>query len=398
MKIFHCRQADLALISDWNTLGAALDVRPNVLAWVLKERNGMQRRIQLGKRTVYQSGPALLGIQNRLVMLFEPLQEALPGKDAILAYRRGQSFVKTLKGMTGSSLLITGDVRGFYDHIYLGHLQNTLSAMGFTPTGARLAARYCVVRNGSRQSLQQGSPASPVLSNLVGAKYFDEPIRAWLAREHPNLDVTYLRYCDNLALFVRGEVPVGFAAAYKSAVRVLLAEHGFTTHDWRTISDSHPKQHQQFLGIVLNKQARLERSRIDEMRAILFNCCLHGWDQEGRRFFFDKGLACGEEIEAMAGSAVRRKFCRILRGHLAYINPVNAKQGLWLKKLFAAATALDALHPKNVLSAEPALTAIQSYRNSQESLEAYLGRVMTMAGQAMEELEERVRAATTRTD
>lgn len=397
MKILHCQEADLALISDWHTLGAALDVRANVLAWALRERHRMQRRIRLGKRTVYQSSPALLSIQTRLVTLFEPLQEALPGKEAILAYRRGASFVTSLKGMAGSSLMITGDVRGFYDHVYLGHIEATLAELGFTHTGARLVGRYCVVRNGRHQSLQQGSPASPVLSNLVGARYFDVPIRAWLKREYPNLDMTYLRYCDNLALFVRGEVPDGFAAAYKGAVRALLAEHGFATHDWRTVSDSHPKLNQKFLGLVLNKEARLDRARIDELRAILYNCCFSGFAEEGRRYLFDKGLLRGGEIEDMEAGTVRRKFRQILRGHLAYINPVNAKQGLWLQKLFAAADILDHYQTESIVTRDVVRAAVRSYRNRDESLEVYTGRVAVAAKQAEEEVEALARTLMART-
>ena len=284
MRCRHVPAQARSLIGDWYTLAAALDVLPHILAWTLRERRKMQRPIRLKKRVVYQSAPALLYVQNRLTTLIAPLVDELPDEDAILAYRQGRSYMSALKQQAGAKLLIHTDVRHYYDHVRLGHIEAALTELGFSPAGARLVGRYCVVNTRQGQTLQQGSPVSPALSNLVGARCFDRPIRAWLRQCYPDLPATYLRYCDNLALFVHGEAPEGFSQAYKSAVKTLLAERGFTTHNWATISNNHPKRNQQFLGIVLNGQARLERSRTDNLRAMLYNCCLHGFVPEGRRY------------------------------------------------------------------------------------------------------------------
>lgn len=380
MKYQHAH-AGAQLITDWYSLGAALDFKPGALAWVLRERTKMQRRIRLGKRTVYQSAPLLLAVQNRLISLVAPLVDALPEESCILAYRQGRSYVETLKKHAGSELLITTDVCKYYDHIQLGHIEAALAEQGFTPTGARLIGRYCVVRTRFGQTLQQGSPVSPALSNLVGARCLDRPILHWLRERYPSVDAAYLRYCDNLALFVRGSVPEDFPQAYKSAVRDLLAERGFQTHKWRTISGNHPKIHQEFLGIVLNRAARLDRSRIDEQRAVLNNFCLRGLTAQGREYLSRKGLVAPGVVEDMTDDEIRKKIKSLFRGHLAYSAPVNGRQAAWLKKLYLAALALDDLEDRSALVRPKSLTVIHSYRHDAESPEAYVSRVIDAVSQ-----------------
>lgn len=382
MKYRHHSAQASTLIYDWYTLGAALDIRPHILAWVLRERNNMQHRIRLGKRTVYRSAPALLAVQNRLITLIEPLVDALPEEDAIIAYRRGRPYMDALKRQAGATLLIMTDVRKYYDHVHLDHLEAALAEQGFTPAGARLIGRYCVVNTKRGLTLQQGSPASPALSNLVGARCFDRPIRHWLHANYPGLSVTYLRYCDNLALFVRGEVPEDFPQAYKEAVKHLLAERGFQTHHWGTITHSHPKISQKFLGIVLNHQARLERSRTDELRAILYNCCLRGIDSEGRRYLYEKGLATGREVKEASPEYIERKMTQLLRGHISYATPINQRQALWLRKLYDASKTLNSLKDKNLLTRPEVRHVIHGYRDDAESSEAYVARVLAAVEQA----------------
>lgn len=366
----------VGIITDWHTLGAVLNIPTHELSWVLHERSTMQHRIILNGRTVYKSDPPLRNIQAKLSMLFEPLLDELPGNDCVLSYRRGLTPVDVLKKFTGSKMMISFDIRKYYDNITLDHIEESLVQCGFTHAGAKLAGRYCLVRRETgRTTLQQGCPASPAISNLVGYFFIDAPIKGWLKREYPELDYRYIRYCDNVTLFLAQDEPEGFRERYNEAVRDILKPYGFKTHDWNSISNNHPKRNQKFLGIILNKEARIERGKIDELRAIMFNMCYLGLSSQSLRYLEKKGAIhqVHETITDDALKVLTRSMRSIMRGHIAYVTQVNEKHGLWLTKLYGASSVIQ---DRQLRDCEGFRRALCLYKR-EEPLQTYLDRIRT---------------------
>lgn len=358
-------------ISNWYDLASVLGLKTYILSYALRERDKLQTRIRLGDRIVYKSGRALKVIQSRLTTLIEPLFDALPGNECALAYRQGVSATKVVGNVRHARMLITFDIKKYYDNVTLKHIEECLGMCGFQTLGARLVGRYCVVKKGNRSTLQQGSPVSPAISNIVGHFYFDTPIQQWLKSEYPGLDVTYIRYCDNIALFVHDDVPEGFTDRFKSFVKESLREGGFRTHKWNCIADSNPVKNQKFLGIVLNAQARVELSIVDRLRAILFNWCLFGGEQTAERFMSEEGIQLREfSIEGMKVTKLRQ----VMRGHINYVKGVNEKHALWLEKLLGATEIIDKSNAR--ASDIPELFAcIKKYKDMSESYDDYVARV-----------------------
>lgn len=365
----------LESITDWYTLGAALHIRPHVLSWTLGHRESMQHRINLGKRIVYRSDTALRHVQTKIILLVEPLVNALPDNECILAYRKGVIATDKVRTYAGADVMMSFDIQKYYDHITLQHIENSLVRHGFSPTGARLIGRYCVVRTYRGSTLQQGSPSSPALSNLVGYHYLDVPLRKLLKEQYPNIDCKYVRYCDNVALFIRGTLPENFKEEFKNSVRALLRPAGFFTHKWETIASTHPKRNQKFLGVVLNAQARVEKEHIDNLRATLHNCCLHGLASEASWYLEKYGtnpMGRKTEFAVDESEIILKRFKPIIQGHINYVFKINEKHGLWLKKLYAAALRLEASGiPRDI----PGLRElINSYKN-EESQDAFMARL-----------------------
>lgn len=358
-------------ISNWYDLASVLGLKTYILSYALRERDKLQTRIRLGDRIVYKSGRALKVIQSRLTTLVEPLFDALPGNECALAYRQGVSATKVVGNVRHARVLITFDIKKYYDNVTLKHIEECLGMCGFQTLGARLVGRYCVVKKGNRSTLQQGSPVSPAISNIVGHFYFDTPIQQWLRSEYPDLDATYIRYCDNIALFVHDDVPEGFTDRFKSFVKESLREVGFRTHKWNCIADSNPVKNQKFLGIVLNAQARVELSIVDRLRAILFNWCLFGGEQTAERFMSEEGIQLREfSIEGMKVTKLRQ----VMRGHINYVKGVNEKHALWLEKLLGATEIIDKSNAR--ASDIPELFAcIKKYKDMSESYDEYVARV-----------------------
>lgn len=362
-------ETQLGAITDWYGLGGIIGVKTSTMAWTLKNRDEMQHRIKLGERTVYRSDPSLRFVQSRLCSLLEPLFDDLPDNDAAIAYRKGITATDVVKRVPHAHTLMTFDIRHYYDSVTLDIIRDCLVDCGMAKSGAKLVGRYCTVRKNGRLTLQQGSPASPVISNIVGHFLLDVPIVNWLKSEYPGVKATYLRYCDNVALFVHEIVPDEFYASYKEWVKSHLLAAGLKTHKWARVADNNPVLHQKFLGMVLNAEARAELALVDRLRATLFNWCREGIKSASEMFFGSQGI----NVQFASSTLLGEKFSQHARGHIQYIKRLNPKQGLMLEKLYRAARFLDKkkIHLNGQIT--PAVFyAVKQYKNHAQSLDDYL--------------------------
>lgn len=365
-------ETQLESITDWTALGSIIGVKTSIMAWALKNRDNMQHKIRLGERTVYKSDPCLRFVQSRLCSLLEPLFDGLPDTAAAIAYRKGVTATDIVRKIPHAHTLVTFDIRHYYDSVTLEMIRDCLVDCGIDKSGAKLLARYCTVRKSKRLTLQQGSPASPVLSNIVGHFLLDVPIKNWIRNEYPNVKATYIRYCDNVALFVHERVEDGFYTAYKDWVKRHLAFLGLRTHKWARVADNNPVMHQKFLGMVINAEARAELALFDRLRATLFNWCRQGLTAASVAFFDSQGL----NVQFAAPALLGEKFSQHARGHIQYIKRLNPKQGLMLEKLYRAARFLDKqeIHPGGKFT-NNIFDAVKRYKKHEESLDDYLENV-----------------------
>lgn len=359
--------SDKELLTNWNTIGAAIGVRADRMVWALKNRDNMQKRIKLGKRVVYKSAPCLNFVQSRLITLLEPLMNALPLQNCSIAYRRGVSPQKVLREVRHAKVLISFDIRHYYDSITLELLEKCLMRCGLPRLGARLVGRYNVVQNGGRHTLQQGSPCSPVLSNIVGNVLIDQPINEWIKTNYPNLDVSYIRYCDNVALFIHDNIPSDFKERYKNAVREILAKSGLKSHKWATVADNHPVMHQKFLGMVLNAHARVDMETLDRLRAEIFNCMRNGFLAEFNKYQTSEGYDASSFVSS---SILKDMYIKHLKGRINYISAINPTHGLLLTKMLNGAKYIrdrgEQVLPKRLFE------AYKKYNDKNQSLEDYM--------------------------
>ena len=351
----------VGLINDWYDLSAATGAKAQTLSYALRNKKDLQRKIHIKDRIVYESAPSLKLVQEALMTLLIPLQDSLP-TEQMLAYIKGKSPVKVLRdNCIGYKYEMKFDVRKCYDNITFKHIVTSLQNLGFTHMGAKLVARYCVVErrvssNKSINTLQQGSPTSPVISNIVGYYFMDLPIMTWLEEQkkaRPGLDIKYYRYSDNIVIFADGPLTDTFFKEYKAMCKKTLADGGFKTHMWKLLPANHPKQNQKFLGIVLNKVARVEKDVYDRLRAILFNCCTKGIAAEAERYYSIhpyNALDSGQIKNAIVQQELKiEKMLASVQGQVSYVSSINEKHGKALAKLMGAVKIIRAIDKENVV-------------------------------------------------
>ena len=323
-------QPNIKNVENWQELGIQLDVPCNLMAYVLQHRDEYQVRHVLNKghgkkRVVFESKRSLLEIQNKLALtLTGRFEEFVWGEEcAAIAYRPGMQPQKEIAKYAGHDWLVSCDLKHYFDYITFDNIKDCLVQMGFEPKAAQLITRYLVVKRNGIETLQQGSPASSVVSNIVGYFLIDLPMKELLGKFGG--DVKYLRYCDNLAWFINGDLTEEKRAELKQGVIEILDKSHFYAHDWQFISQNNPKKAQYFIGVILNHEARIMREQVDALRAALFNMVHAGpfKSYEGSKYY--ESNQCYQRIYA------------VFQGKVNYVNSVNQKQGLWLRKLLALA-------------------------------------------------------------
>lgn len=363
------------LLDNWANLANALNLKTNVLSHALVGKDKLQRKLRIGKRTVYQSLSSLARVQQRLNLLLTDIFDTLPDNEVAIAYRKGKTIKGEVERFTGTKRLVKTDISKYYDNISLAHIEKCLARCGFNNTGARLVGRYLVVWNGRFSSLQQGSAASPAMANIVGHFCFDEPILAWL-KEQGWEDVHYRRYSDNLALFIMKEPPCGYTKAsemFKAFVKGLAKEHKFHTHSWSSISNNHRKRHQEFLGCVINKVFNIEKAKRRRYMGTIMKTMLLDNPSEGMLRYFKM------EGNKMPIDVLFEKFMQSMEGYCNYMGQVNGISALRMEKLLRAFKMVVPKKPGFKLT-DSMVHEITRYRDNNETLEAYETRVAQAIG------------------
>lgn len=359
---FTNENAGNAFVNDWYDLSLLIGVPTYILSYIKKQRATMQRMIIENKngekRIVYASNKTLRPVQSKLIPLFKSLIEKVPNSQ-IIAYRKGINAASIIREMEGKKYLIKFDIKKYYDHIQKKHIKKVLMAHGYSRRGAQLIAHYCLVTRKipntgyTLETLQQGSPVSCDISNLVGYYYIDKFIIRWLTeytKNNTNVECIFARYSDNIAITVdsktEGAIRLEDIQDFKEYIKRELKIGGFLTHKWGVIPNSHPKRNQKFLGVILNKKARIDRSLFETWRATLFNACRVGQDITAANYWENRGIPLCNEAERFLSTdaikmALRKRFLMVATGQAAYLKSINEEQHLQLRKLLMGSNLLQ---------------------------------------------------------
>lgn len=139
-----------------------------------------------GYRTINEPLPTLKLIQTYIIN--QVLRDVKPNKVA-KAYRKNH----TLRGNAiihyNRPFMLKIDIENFFSNIKEHEIYNLFFNLGYTKQVAVLLCKLCTLNNG----LPQGAPSSPLLSNLVMAK-FDELVFNHCIQNN----IYYTRYADDM--------------------------------------------------------------------------------------------------------------------------------------------------------------------------------------------------------
>ena len=364
-------------IHDWVSMGVITGAQPYKMAYIDRDRAAhVKKHVLKKKRITWESSTTLKSVQLAILGTVKCIfEESVPEKDKnkILAYRTGVDPIKVLRDHEDTQTLIKFDIRKYFDNIKFRHLDACWKTYAnMTDSGSRLFSKY-LLQNGG---LQQGSVASPVVSNLVGYHFIDLPIKRWLQATYPDVICNYFRFCDNVVLLVKDkELPENFYKDFKAFVRDELYKSGFRTHMWDKIGRDNPVKNIHWLGAVFGKCLRYDRHRYDLLRGELFSLL-----KKPTAPFYSLNIPIAP-LEATYGGyrgirdAKINQVLRVYRGRVAHIRRLNEKQGLALSKLVAA---LEYLMERTIPDVQYKVDLLRTYKNHHETEEQFMQRILML--------------------
>lgn len=215
---------------------------------LLPKKNG-------GYRTLSVPDEALKAVQRRIT---DVLLIHMPVSRYAKAYRYGSSTRKNALPHVGKPLVLKLDILHFFDSIrYSAVKENVFPAEVYSEPIRILLSMLCY----HRDSLPQGAPSSPAITNIL-LYAFDELLGRW-CRER---NIAYTRYCDDLTF--SGDFDPREVTAF---VRQELQKLGFLLNDQKT-RVQHNSQQQSVTGIVVNEKLNVPAAYRRQLRQELYYC------------------------------------------------------------------------------------------------------------------------------
>jgi len=142
-----------------------------------------------GHRKIASPTKKLKAIQLKLKDI---LYEIYPIKPQVHGFAKGKSIVTNAKMHLDKKYIFNIDLADFYGSIHFGRVRNLFKSypFNFNNTVATILAQICCFNN----SLPQGAPTSPILSNMIALK-----LDLQLQRLAKETNSTYTRYVDDIS-------------------------------------------------------------------------------------------------------------------------------------------------------------------------------------------------------
>jgi RNA-directed DNA polymerase len=137
----------------------------------------------------------------------EHLSQSIEFPDHVFGFIPGKSAAQAAQQHCNSKWIYSVDIENFFPSTHKSFVIDSLQELGYSETASDLIASICCFG----ESLAQGSPASPVLSNLV-MKNIDHEL-AQIAKSH-GIEVT--RYADDIVFSGKEDFPQKLPESIKS--------------------------------------------------------------------------------------------------------------------------------------------------------------------------------------
>jgi RNA-directed DNA polymerase len=281
------RLIELKAASSLADLAQVLNFKPAALAYLVYKLPPESKYTTFsiakrggGARTIDAPMPRLKRLQRNLAALlqdcWDEIQRNSGRKDQLAhGFRRHRSIFSNGRKHRNRTFVLNVDIKDFFPSLHFGRVRGYFlkdRAFALNPKIATLIAQIAC----HNKALPQGSPCSPVISNLIG--HILDIQLASLAVKH---SCTYSRYADDLtfstneAVFPRAiaEVNASHVAKAGKDLEKIVTHNDFQLNPDKTRLQYHDSR-QMVTGLVVNRRVNIPydyRHRVRAMAHALFS-------------------------------------------------------------------------------------------------------------------------------
>lgn len=232
-----------------------------------------------------------------------------------------KNIVTNAQAHAGKRFILNLDLKDFFPSIHFGRVRELFMAEPYELPSlvATTLAELCCYHN----RLPQGSPTSPVISNMICAK-MDVQFQS-LAK---NYQCTYTRYADDLTFSTTRKKFPSNLAVFKGeehekqlllgeAIIDIITENGFAVN-FKKVRLQSNDHHQEVTGLTSNEFPNVRRTLIREVRAMLHAWRKYGLENAERHYRQKKDMGRAKHT----GS---HQFQLALRGKINFIGMVRGE-------------------------------------------------------------------------
>ena len=176
-------------------------------------------------------------------------------------FRKNRSIYDNAKLHVGKECVLNMDLKDFFPSISREDVFNIFYKMGYNKKVSYYFSKL-LTKEGR---LPQGSPASPMISNIV-AMHLDKRLSA-IAKRY---EAVYSRYADDITFSgkrnIKNMIPI---------VTKIIEEEGFHVNDKKT-RFAYDYQRQEVTGLIVNKKVSIPKSYMKEFNKEIFFCKKYG--------------------------------------------------------------------------------------------------------------------------
>ena len=208
------------------------------------------------------------------------IKENILDKFSVSQYAKG--FVKGISIYDNAvrhvekDLVINIDLQDFFPSIKYREIYKIFKYIGYTDSVSKLLTNLCT---NARSVLPQGSPASPVISNLVSLK-----LDKRLGRLAEKIGADYTRYADDITF--SGDKSI---KKFVTVIRKIIQEEGYRINEDK-FRLQYAHQRQEVTGLIVNKGVAVPSKYIQEIENALYYCQKYGVENHMAHIGCEKGF------------------------------------------------------------------------------------------------------------
>ena len=248
-------------------------------AWEKRYRQHFYREFSIpkksgGLRTITAPSGYLKGAQRAIAVLLKSVYTA---PESVHGFTDARSVKTNAEPHVGKRYVFNTDLKDYFPSITWKMVYDALLTHGIEKDVAKYICTVCTITvDGDdlpEDVLPQGSPASPILSNMVCLR-MDVRLE-WLARRH---GLTYTRYADDMT-FSSQYSAYARGGDFQKEFREVISRYGFTLNEEKTRVQKCGSC-QEVTGITVCEKPNVSRKYVKNLRAELFHMEMHGFCKE----------------------------------------------------------------------------------------------------------------------